>query len=380
MPPWPGASEAVELDKGFCRIMILLVCVGAEVSPSGLSRHKGVAGCVHQYCYCRERKYCPFDDLNDFGYVIQVKENAPALLRRALSRTPVDIVGTGDYQAAEGKFGLSRRMLEVCLELGFPVFVLERSPLVLQDLDLLQAIDEKAVAVVAFSIISTPDSLAYAQVREMECMAPPAEKRFAAMEQLATAGIMTGTCMMPVLPKLCDDDANLQYVVKWTVEHGGQFVLAGGLTLADQQRDFFLGVLDERFPDLAGHYRSLYPEGSYGPIRSNWKEIALHLRELCEQYGIRDRMPRPIIPGDQRALNKLVVEALANQVYYMELNGEPNRRVWAYRKAAWAIEDTPQDLGLIYRQMGRKGLESIENVGPSLSQVIKRLLKGWMSG
>jgi Sulfatase-modifying factor enzyme 1 len=67
--------------------------------------------------------------------VIKVKENAPDLLRRALSRVPVDAIATGDYQAAEKKFEVSRRMLEVCLELGFPVSVLERSPLVLRDLD-----------------------------------------------------------------------------------------------------------------------------------------------------------------------------------------------------------------------------------------------------
>jgi hypothetical protein len=36
---------------GFCRVMMLLVCVQAEVSLTGLSKHKGVAGCVHQYCY-----------------------------------------------------------------------------------------------------------------------------------------------------------------------------------------------------------------------------------------------------------------------------------------------------------------------------------------
>ncbi|HSR31248.1 MAG TPA: helix-hairpin-helix domain-containing protein, partial [Anaerolineae bacterium] len=175
---------------------------------------------------------------------------------------------------------------------------------------------------------------------------PLVEKRFAAMEQLARAGILTGTCMMPILPKLCDDDANLQYVTKWTAEHGGQFVLAGGLTMADQQRDFFLGVLDERFPELADHYRDLYPEGSYGPACSNWNQIALRLKELCEQYGISDRIPRPIIPGDKRTLNKRIVEALAKELYYMELNGEPSRRVWAYRKAAWAIEDTPSGPGL----------------------------------
>ena len=285
-------------------------------------------------------------------------------MRRALSRAPVDLMGTGDYRPAERKLGLSRRMLEVCLDLGFPVFVLERSLLVLQDLDLLRAIDERAVTVVAFSIVSTPESPGYERVREMESLAPPAEKRFAAMEQLARAGILIGTCMMPILPKLCEDDANLQYVVKWTAEHGGQFVLGGGLTMADQQRDFFLGVLEERFPDLTDHYRFLYPEGSYGPARSNWNQIAVRLKELCEQYGISDRMPRPIIPGHKRALNTRIAEALANQLYYMELDGEPSRRVWAYRKAAWAIEDTPQDLGLIHRQMGVKGLESIENVGP----------------
>jgi len=335
-------------------------------------------GCQHRclFCYCRERKYCPFDDVNDFGYIIQVKENAPQLLRRALSRVPVDLLGTGDYQPAERKYGLSRRMLEIGLQLGFPVSVLERSPLVLRDLDLLQAINDKATAVVMFSIIHTPDSPHLQRLTEMECLAPPPEKRFAAMEQLAKAGILTGTCMMPVLPELCDNEANLQSVVQWTTDHGGQFAMAGDLTLADQQRDFFFGVLEERFPDLLDHYRRLYPPGSYGPAGSNWRQTALRLHELCQEHGISDRLPRPIIPGDKRALNKRVVEALANQVYMMELNGAPNHRLWAYRKAAWAIDNTPQDLGLIYRQMGRKGLESIENVGPRLAEVVEGLLQG----
>ena len=354
--------------------MMLLVCVQAEVSPSAPSKHKGVAGCVHQYCYCREKKYYPYEDVRDFAYRIQVKENAPDLLRRALGRAPVDVVGTGDYQPAERKFGLSRRMLLVCLELGFPVSVLERSPLVLRDLDLLEEINERARAVMMWSIIYTPDSAHRSTLQEMERLAPPPKKRFAAMEQFARADILTGTCMMPILPDLCDTDENLEAVVRWTAEHGGQFVLAGGLTMADQQRDFFFGVLDERFPDLADHYRDLYPEGSYGPARSNWNQIALRVKELCEQYGISDRIPRPIIPGDKRTLNKRVVEALANQLYTMELNGEPSHRIWAYRKAAWAIEDTPQDLGLIYRQMGVKGLESIENVGPRLAAVVEGLL------
>ena len=68
------------------------------------------------------------------------------------------------------------------------------------------------------------------------------------------------------------------------------------------------------------------------------------------------------------------MEALAGQIYRMELQGESSQRVWAYRKAAWAIEDTPLGLSLIYRSLGRKGLESIENVGPSMAKVIEALL------
>jgi len=342
--------------------------------PVGQSKPGVFFGCVRQYCYCREEKYYPYDDPQDFAYRIQLKENAPELLRRALSRVPVDLVGTGDYQPAERKYGLSRKMLEVCLDLGFPLFVLERSPLILRDLDLLQAINERAVAAVAFSIISTPDSPGYQQVRQMERLASPPEKRFAAMKQFARAGILTGTCMMPILPDLCDTEENLEAVVRWAAEHGGQFVMAGGLTLADQQRDYFFGVLAERFPDLLDRYRALYPPGSYGPARGNWKETALRLRELCEQHGISDRMPRPIIPGDKRTLNKRVVEALADQIYGMELKGESSQRMWAYRRAAWAIEDTPQDLGLIYQAMEYKGLESIGSVGPRRAGVVEDLL------
>jgi hypothetical protein len=32
---------------------------------------------------------------------------------------------------------------------------------------------------------------------------------------------------------------------------------------------------------------------------------------------------------------------------------------------------------LIYRQMGMKGLESIENVGPKLAQVVESLIRQW---
>ncbi|MBA4398194.1 MAG: hypothetical protein C0394_12540 [Syntrophus sp. (in: bacteria)] len=209
----------------------------------------------------------------------------------------------------------------------------------------------------------------------MEHLAPPPEKRFAAMEEFAKAGILTGTCMMPILPGLCDEKANLEAVVRWTADHGGKFILASSLTLSDQQRTYFFDVLRARFPDLLELYQRIYPPKSYAPADYPWRKIALKIRELCEKYGLRDRMPRPIIPGDKRALNKRIVEHLADNAYAMELNGESSYRVWAYRKAAWAVEDLEQDIGLVYRTMGLKGLQGIPNVGPSLGGVVEELIK-----
>jgi len=345
-------------------------------------------GCQHgcEFCYCREEKFYPYDDVNDFAYVIKVKRNAPDLLRRVLPRTPVDMVFTGDYQPLERKFKLSRGMLAVFLEFGFPVFVLERSPLVLRDLDLLQDLQARARAVVAFSIISAPGSPAYERVCDLERLAPPAEKRFGAMEKIAAAGLPTGTVCMPALPELCDTPENLEAVVSWTADHGGQFVLFGGLTLADQQRDWFLDVLQARMPDLLAPYRRLYPPGSYGPTDygppdhdgsdgGRWLRNARLVRELCLRYGIRDLMARPIIPGDKRALNKRVVEALAEQMHALALDRKPQSLIWKYRKAAWAVEDLEQDIGLVYRLMGEKGLASVPEIGPGMAGEVVRLIE-----
>ena len=334
-------------------------------------------GCQHgcQFCYCREQKFSPFDDPKDFAYTIHVKENAPQLLRKAIARAKTDLIFTGDYQPAEKKFKLSRQMLEVCLERNFPVFILERSPLILRDLDLLTEINAHAVVATAFSIISTPDSAYYERIRQMEHLAPSPEKRFKAMEQFALKGIQTGTCMMPLLPELCDTDENLESIIKWTADHGGSFVLASGLTLSDQQRTFFFNVLAERFPDLVLDYEKHYPAGkSYVAVDGSWRRKALKIRELCEKYGIKDRMPRPIIPGDKFATNKRIVEILADKLYQMELERAHKSRLWDYRKAAWAIEDLKQEVKLIYRTMGLKGLQSIENVGEEMGRVVEGLL------
>ncbi len=333
-------------------------------------------GCQHgcAFCYCRERKYAPYDDPQDFAHVIKVKLNAAELLRKSLGRVPVDLVFTGDYQPAERKFGLSRKMLEVCCELAFPVFVLERSPLVLRDLDVLQSIQAKAPSVVAFSMIAAPDTPSEANVRQLERLAPRAAPRLAAMEKIAQAGIVTGTCAMPLLPGLADDQANLEALVRCTADHGGTFVLAGSLTLSDVQRDFFLDALKGRHPELLGLYDTLYPPGSYAPAGDRGRHVARMVRELCTRHGISDRIPRPVIPGDKRERNRRLAEWLANQAYALELDSASARDSWVYRRASWAVEDLQQDILMVYQAMGVRGLESLRDLGQGMAPIVERWL------
>jgi len=334
-------------------------------------------GCQHgcEFCYCRERKYAPYEDIRDFPYLIKVKENAPELLRKALAKVPRGTVAVGDYQPLERKYQLSRRMLEVCLELEFPIFLLERSPLVLRDLDLIQEIARKTHASVLFSLIHTAQSPHAALIDRMEGLAPPPAQRFEAMRRLAKAGIPTGICFMPILPGLCDTRQNLELVIKQTADCGGGFVLAAPLTLADQQKAYFLDYLKAHHPQLYPSYTRLYPDRSYGPSGDDWLKVGRQVREICRQAGIPDRMPRPILPGEKRALNKRAAELLADKAYSLELEEAEAYRIWPYRKAAWAVEDLPQDIGLIYAQMGLKGLQSIQNVGASIGKQLEEFIK-----
>lgn len=334
-------------------------------------------GCQHgcAFCYNREEKYSPYDSPDEFSHTIKVKENAPDLLRKALSRKPVDIVFTCDYQAAERKFGISRKILEVCRDLGFPVFVLERSPLVTRDLDLLTEINRQAPSVVAFSVISTPDSPYNSIASKMENLAPAVEKRFEAMRAIADAGILTGSCFMPILPGICDGEANLEAVIRWTAEHGGKFILAGGLTLADQQKDFFFNILQNNFPEWIDSYRRWYPSGSYSAVNYDWNRIAVRIREICHAYGIKDRIPRPIIPGERLAVNKRLAEGLADISYDLEIHNKPQSGVWDYRKAAWAIEEFPTDIRLLYNALGLKGIRGIKDIGDKIGSEIEEMLK-----
>jgi DNA repair photolyase len=193
------------------------------------------------------------------------------------------------------------------------------------------------------------------------------------MRKIADAGILTGTAFMPILPHICDDDSNLETVVKKTAENGGKFVLAAGLTMSGAQATYFLEALKRHDPGLTEKYEELYG-GAYSPADAQYVgKIGLKVRDLCAKHGIRDRMPR-YIPDGPLATNKRIAEDIFKKCYQMELECAPSYKVWAYRRAGWAVDELDRDIFALYKERGVKSLETLPSIGPSLAAFIAERL------
>ena len=328
-------------------------------------------GCQHccEFCYEIGSKYNPSKTPEDFGTKIKVKINSPELLRKELARLPVDVLLTGDYQPIEKKYMLSRQFLEICLEYGFPVLIVERSPLVLRDLDILTKINKKSSACVVFSI-SNSVSKDYRNVFEPH--SPRVEQRFEAMKEISKAGIQTGTAFMPILPFISDSMENIEAVVNKTKEHGGSFVIGGGLSLNDIQKERYIHLIEQYLPHLMERYNKYFGTDEE-QSKKYFSVVGKRVKDYCNKYGISDRMPR-YIPNNELGINKKVAEKLFLSAYESELNCDNIYKIWAYRKAAWIVDELPESIETIFSQKGIEGIGAIPGLGKSIANNISDIL------
>jgi DNA repair photolyase len=331
------------------------------------------SGC--EFCYCRGSRYLGKRDTEAFDTHIKVKTNAVELLGKEITKLEKDIITVGDWQQpAESRYQLSRGMLEVVNEHGFPLFIVERSPLLTRDIDLLSEINEKTWVGVQYSMSNVDPTLK----RAFEPHSPGIKRRLKAIEQLALAGISAGVALMPVLPIVGDDGKHLEDAVIATKDHGGQFLVGGGLTMDGYQAQRTLEAARRFDPALETRWRELYKINgagklNFGPPRAYNARLGLLIQELCDKHGILDRMPRYILPGPLE-INKQIAERLFFKTYDLELEEAKDFRIWAYRKAAWTVDELPESIADIYQKRGKEGLQELPNIGTRLSGQIAQWL------
>lgn len=311
-------------------------------------------GCEHacEYCYARADKYLHTDTPDDFSRIIKVKRNAAELLRKELQKVKKNVIVTGNYQPAEKRFRLSRKMLEVVRDYTFPVHIIEKSDLVVKDLDVIKGIHEKAWACVSFSFSTVDEDVS----KIFEPIAPSPQRRLKVMKKISDAGVLTGANLMPVLPFITDGEEMMEDVVKEVKTHGGKFVLIGGLTLDDNVRKRYFRLLKNRFPQLIPKYEQVYTDPS-----KQYRKIAHTGEELCAKYGLKDRIPRYCLNFNQR-----VAEQLFDKTYRIELQN--SKKAWPYRRAAWAIDELDKDIRDI------EDLTGIPGVGEKMAVLIENIM------
>ncbi|GMM94497.1 PA0069 family radical SAM protein [Qipengyuania sp. MTN3-11] len=167
-------------------------------------------GCEHGCVYCFARPTHAFHDLSpglDFETRLFAKPNAAELLRKTLAKPgykpkPIAMgTNTDPYQPIEGRYRITRELLEVCLEARHPVTITTKSDRVCADIDLLRAMADRRLVAVAISVTSLDPKLS----GKLEPRASSPAKRLAALGKLAEAGIPTHCSIAPVIPAITDE-------------------------------------------------------------------------------------------------------------------------------------------------------------------------------
>src|SRR5262249_12705046 len=242
-------------------------------------------GCAHRctFCYVRgfeRRADRPSDDR--YGRSIRVKTNVVGVLRTELARaswareTVVVGAATDPYQPAEGRFRLTRGCLQALHERANPFSVVTRGPLVVRDIDVLQAASPRAQVSVSLSIPTLDDAI----WGVTEPGTAPPRQRLRAVRMLADAGIRVGVALAPILPGLSDRPELLAEAVKAARDAGAAKLWTEIVHLKSGTREHFLDTLARVWPAEAERIAAMYAHRDY-PTESERRDNVARVAALA---------------------------------------------------------------------------------------------------
>ena len=245
-------------------------------------------GCSHGCIYCDSRSNCYHIDNFDR---VRGKENALYILEKELSKKRTKgVVGIGSmsdtYNPLEIKYEQTRGTLKLISKYGFGVSIDTKSDLVLRDLDLLKEINSNNNVIIKFTI-TTPDDRLSKIIEPNVCVS---SKRLEAIKTLNDNGIFAGIMLNPVLPFITDNEEDIKTLVRLASEYGTKFIHTYmGMTLRENQRDYYFNILEEHFIGLKNKYIKTYGD-KYNCMPPNHKYLYNVFVKECDKYGILYKM------------------------------------------------------------------------------------------
>lgn len=240
-------------------------------------------GCTHGCIYCDSRSNCYHIDNFD---IVRGKENALYILEKELRKKSRGVVGIGamsdTYNPLEQQYEQTRKALELIEKYGFGVSIDTKSDLILRDIDLLKKINLNNNVIIKFTITTPNDELS----KIIEPNVCVSSRRLKAIKILNDNGIFAGIMMNPVLPFITDNEKDIKELVRLASENGAKFIHTYmGMTLRENQRDYYYEKLDESFKELKEKYMKYYGD-RYDCIAPNYKKLYKVFTEECDKYNI----------------------------------------------------------------------------------------------
>jgi DNA repair photolyase len=269
-------------------------------------------GCSHGCTYCFARPTHEYLGLNigeDFEKKIVVKVNAVERLRAELcspkwSGEHIAMgTNTDPYQHAEGKYHLTRGIIEVLAQARNPFSILTKSTLILRDTAALATAAARTHVAVNFSVGCLDRSV----WRLSEPGTPPPDQRLAAVRRLTDAGLSCGVLVAPILPGLSDSDDQVRAAVEAAAAAGAVSISGVALHLRGSVREHYLGWLQTVRPDLDAPTRERFRGGAY-QAQSERDRISELVRATATRCGVTGRStytpaaPVQITPAAQQTL------------------------------------------------------------------------------
>jgi DNA repair photolyase len=254
-------------------------------------------GVVSHNCFARPtHTYLNMGAGEDFERKIVVKVNAPEVLRRELRKRSwkgehvAMGTNTDPYQRCEGRYRLTRGVLEALRDYANPCSILTKSPLLLRDLDLFTELVSTAGFTANLSI-GTFDEEVW---RRTEPGTPHPRARMQAVKALNRAGVPTGVLVAPILPGISDSPAQLREVVRAAADAGASHVSPIALHLRPGVKEEFMPWLEREYPELVDGYRRMY-RGSNAP-KATRQAIAERVGAARRRYPPPEPAPEPLPP------------------------------------------------------------------------------------
>jgi len=231
-------------------------------------------GCAHgcKYCYARFMKRFT-GHTEPWGSFVDIKINAPDLIPKDTNkyrRKSITISSVTDpYQPIEGKYKLTRKILERLIPLQPNLDLLTKSDLVVRDIDLFKEFKNCTVTL-SFSV--TDEKLR----KQIEILSSTAEQKMNALKVLHRSKIYTALFISPIFPQITDWKKIINQTKSFVDEYWFE-----NLNLYPSIKGEIFNFLRKSKLELIEKYREIYSKNS-----NYWNTEENKIKEFCKKNKV----------------------------------------------------------------------------------------------